>query len=57
MPIKVLFYFHNERGELIHMNEQKYNEITLEKIEEYQSKGYIVVCDADYLVVSITKES
>jgi len=46
-----------KRGELIHMNEQNYNEITLEKIEEHQSKGYVVVCDADYLVVSITKES
>jgi len=46
-----------KRGELIHMNAQNYNEITLEKIEEHQSKGYIFVCDADYLVVSITKES
>jgi len=34
----------------------KYKNLTLEKAEEYRSKGWIVVCDGDGWVVEIKKE-
>ncbi len=34
----------------------KYKNLTLEKAEEYLSKGWIVTCDGDGWVVEVKKE-